>query len=812
MTEATQAPAPLDGIRVLDLSAHATGALTTMILADYGAEVIWIERPGGSDLRREPAFPMWGRNKKSRILDLKEPSAKATLLELAAGADVVVTDWRPGVASRLGIAYEALAADNPALIVCEITGFGNEGPFATLKGYEAVVAAKAGSFHAPARPMFSPIMAASFGAVNGALQGILAAIYAREVHGHGQLVRASLVQGITGYDLYPWLGKSVSTAKAHNVAVGGVGITIYPAISGLVAFTADGRCIQCGNFLPHQLAAFLRATELTDWYEAHRTDPTEEVLRVARERIHTKTWDEWEALFAMEANVAVEPYRTTEESVEHPQLVHNGTVVDVVDPRVGPTRQLGPLVNLSATPARIGAPAPAVDDHSGLGWSSSPRQLPQAADDDARRFQAPLAGVTVVELAWFYAAPFGIALLADLGARVIKVENVTGDPHRSQSGAREFAGVKALQGKESVAVDTNTPEGMQVLHRIIADADLVMRNFREDASVRMGVDYAALAQVNPDMFYLYAGAYGSSGPSARKPAYAPTIGVGVGHQARQLGWQRAYVDPPVLDLAQAMSAGADAQTRQFHQFVNADAGAALGVGTAMLLGLVAQKRFGLGQYGETSMLGTNAYTASEEFITYADKPPGIPTDHDANGQGALYRLYETSLGWAFLAITTQPEWQAWCALVSGATNGAVDLAADSRFATPELRTANDRELAEQLTAVFVLLAARDWEYLAMHADVACVEVLQQNYADFFMAHPAIMLNGFAAEVDHPYFGRHLRHGAIAQFSDAQTTMLPGCLIGEQTDQILAEFGYSEAEIVDLKTKGVVVQYDGSLTR
>lgn len=811
MPEFSTSPAPLEGIRVLDLTGHAAGALTTMILGDYGAEVVWVERPGGSHLRQHPAFPMWGRGKKSVVLDLKDANDMNTVLELARTADVMVTDWRPGVAHRLGIDFQALVAQNPSLIVCEITGFGDAGPFARLKGYEAIVAAKAGSFSGPVRPTFSPIMAASFGAVNGALQGILAAIYAREVHGHGQLVRTSLVQGITGYDLYPWLGKSVSTALAHKVVVGGVGITIYPAISGLVAFTADGRCIQCGNFLPHQLEAFLRATGLSEWYADHKSDPTEEILRVARERIFTRTWAQWEALFSAEANVAVEPYRTTEESVEHPQLIHNGTVVDLVDPSVGATRQLGPLVNLHVTPACIGTPASAVNAHAGMQWDTRKHGLPTLSTDESLRFKAPLDGVTVVELAWFYAAPFGIALLADLGARVIKVENVTGDPHRSQSGAKEFAGVKALQGKESVAVDTNTPEGMAILHRVIKDADLVMRNFREDASVRMGVDYASLAEVNPQMFYLYAGAYGSSGPSARKPAYAPTIGVGVGHQARQLGWSHAYVNPPVLDVERAMAAGADAQSRQMHQFVNADAGAALGVGTAMLLGLVAQKRFGVGQYGETSMLGTNAYTASEEFITYANKLPGIPTDHDANGQGALYRLYETAAGWVFLAVTTESEWQAWSAVVAAVSGGAVELTSDARFASAALRQANDEALSEVLGTVFARLAARDWEYLAMQADIACVDVFLQSYADFFMAHPAVLLNDFAAEVRHPYFGRHYRHGPIVQFSDAQTPMLSACLIGEQTDAILNEFGYSEGEIAELKGKGVVVQYDGSLT-
>ena len=104
----------------------------------------------------------------------------------------------------------------------------------------------------------------------------------------------------------------------------------------------------------------------------------------------------------------------------------------------------------------------------------------------------PLAGVIVLELAWFYAAPFGTALLADLGARVIKIENLEGDPIRHMSSVPELAGVKGTQGKESIALDYRSPEGHEVLERIVAKADIVMRNFRQGPSVETGIDYERL--------------------------------------------------------------------------------------------------------------------------------------------------------------------------------------------------------------------------------------------------------------------------------------------------------------------------------
>jgi len=458
-------PAALDGLCVVDLSGSLAGALTSMVLGDNGADVITVEPLGGDGLRAFPAYAMWHRGHRSVIADVTTASGRERVIDLTDGADVVVQDWRPHVARRLGLDHDRLAESNPRVVTCVITGFGSAGPWSAIKGYEGVVSAKAGAFTVDGRPRFSPVPAGSFGAANGALQGVLAALYQREDTARGQRVEASLLQGLTAFDLYDWLAKLVPPSLMVRKGPAGVGATVYPAISGLVAFTKDGRCVQFGNFLPHQLDAFLRATGLQEWYRDGVERSTEEVLSVARRRIHERTWDEWNEAFARESDIAGEPHRTTEEATRHPQLVHNGDVVEIDDQKLGRTRQLGALVRLARTPAR-------------------------------------LAGVTILELAWFYAAPFGTALLADLGARVIKVENLEGVPHRSQTGVEEFAGVKALQGKESIALDTSRPEGMEVLRRLVRRSDAVMRNFRQQAAVRMKIDYDALVGEKEDLVYL----------------------------------------------------------------------------------------------------------------------------------------------------------------------------------------------------------------------------------------------------------------------------------------------------------------------
>jgi crotonobetainyl-CoA:carnitine CoA-transferase CaiB-like acyl-CoA transferase len=378
---------------------------------------------------------------------------------------------------------------------------------------------------------------------------------------------------------------------------------------------------------------------------------------------------------------------------------------------------------------------------------------------------------------------------------VIKIENLEGDPHRKQAGLPEFAGVKGLQGKESVAVDTLTPEGIEIVHKLVARSDLLLRNFREAASRRMGIDYESLAACNPDLFYLYAGAYGADGPFAARPAYATTISVAVGENARQMGWARVFdVDEPVhKGPAPLTIPDVGAIT------TNADTTAAVSVGTAMLLGLLAKQRLGKGQFAQSSMLATNTHIVSDDFVRYDGKVgPPLP-DRDAHGLGPLYRLYQAASGWVFLAAPTQAEWEGFRRAARRVAEA--DLA-DPRFATPGDRARNAAALAQALAALFLRAPADAWEREALAEDVACVEVSRDPLAVVMIRHPALVQNGFTAEVDHPFFGRHVRHGPLVSM-EAPASMRPGCLLGQHTRAVLAEIGYSPAEIENLKARGVI---------
>jgi crotonobetainyl-CoA:carnitine CoA-transferase CaiB-like acyl-CoA transferase len=790
----------LDGVRVLDFSWGLAGAVATMVMCDNGAEVVKVEPPSGDPQRVVPAFAQWHRGKKSVAADLRTDDGRRQAGELADAADVVVLSFRPGVAETFGLGYAELSGRNPGLIYCAITGFGPKGRYANVKGYEAIVGAKAGTMAGQDRPRYAAIPGASFAAAQGALQGILSALFLRAQTGRGQKVEASLVQGLTAYELYNWLGPQLPEELANKPRVG----STFSPVSGLVGFTKDGGWLQFSNFRPHLVGAFLQAVGLAGYYAqaVERKDPPQVITETVLRRIHEKTLDEWMDVFLQSDDIGVEPFRTPREALAHPQMLHNGHVLELTDPALGKTRQVGPLVRFSRTPSVPTEGAAPLGSTPASSAFAVARPAPGEGRADAPKSHAngPLTGVTVLELAWFYAAPFGTALLADLGARVIKVESASGDPHRYQNPLPEFSGVKALGGKESIVVDYRTPEGRQILHQLVARSDIVMRNYRQQNSVATGDDYDSLAPANPDQVYLYAAAYGSDGPYTTRPAFAPTMGVAAGHRAYQLGWEHALEGRRPLSFEEGVDELAAQRLRQGGPTNNADAASALVVGTGMLLGLLARQRSGHGQYLETTMLCSNAYVVSDEFFDFEGLRPA--TRHDENGAGPLYRLYEAKEGWVFLAAPMESDWDELVAVLADVV-GRTATAVGSRFPTAEARSSHPDDLAVELSRIFAERGAAEWEQLLLARGVACVEVSRGPFSDFTISSETVVANGFATAVEHPLFGQHRRHGPIVTLSETPGRPGPGCLVGQHTRQILAELGYSDEQASDLRERNIV---------
>jgi crotonobetainyl-CoA:carnitine CoA-transferase CaiB-like acyl-CoA transferase len=811
----------LEGLRVIDLSPTRLGAQVSQLFADFGAEVIWVEPPGGAPMRHQPAFAFWARGKRSVELDLGTDDGRDALRALVAGADVLIETFRPGVMDRLGFDPDALAALNPRLVHTSITGFGHVGPYAGLQGYEGIVAAKLGVFQAfnrmvpDDRPPFVNVPWCTWPAIQTALHGTLSALIEREHSGLGQRVEASLAQAFTAVDTWGWFEQYIERKwpgaykRANSYDEDEIPTTPF-AYFLLIALTKDGHWLQFAQTAPRLYAALMRALGL-DWMF---TDPEwagipvfpdqqrrEALWARMLEVANTKTLAEWQQVFEDDPDVFAEEFRAGPQVLEHPQVKWDGSAIELIDDERGPVHQPGPLVMMKATPADTTRSAPTVgrdqalvaDALGGATPASAPASTGARADAPTG---LPLDGMTIVEFAVQFAAPHGTTLLTDLGARVIKIEALEGDPIRSILPFPETGAAKVMAGKETICIDLGTPEGLALAHEIIARSDMVMQGFRAGVADRIGVGYERLRQLNPDLVYVNATGYGTGGPNGHRPAYAPSIGAAAGVARGNVG--DLVEERAGMTLAEIrhgtflLTVGAVVSNAQ------ADGFAALGVGTAVLLGYLARQRGKGAQELTTTMINTNAHAMSAQVVDYPGSPGEPGPDIEMRGLSALYRSYDARDGWVFLAA---PQDEEWSRLVS-ALAPYVDLA-DARFADRAARATNDEALAHALAGAFATRDKADWERDLRAADVACVAVTTSSIEDVLWSDDFAVASGYVTEADHPVFERHPRMAPLVRFSRSATKVGDGNLAGAHTDAILTELGRTPEQIADLRERKIV---------
>lgn len=814
------AHAALRGLRVLDLSTHLAGAHATQLFADFGAEVIQVEPPGGSILRSSPSFPFLARGKSSVVADLARSDGRRYAAQLAAEADVVVESFRPGTAERLGLGYDDLAAANPGLVYVSISGFGTEGPYARVKGYEALVMANIGGHHALAPlverdgPAFGAVPFCSFSAAQSALQGALSALWERERSGRGQHVQTSLVHGIAAHDPWNWFLHFIieqypdAFVSAPHVADGVPNSALVYRL--LIGLSEDGEWLQFSQTARHLYEAMMRTLDL-GWMLDHPDwkglpvveDPRQrvELWNTMLERVRARSAEEWAGVFDREPNVWAERFRSGPDVLEHPQLQFEGASVVADDPVRGAVLQPGPLARLSRTPADVRRPAPSptlseVEVH----WTPRPAREPVASADVADA-GAPLAGVTILELGMYYAGPFAGSLLADLGARVIKVEPLTGDPMREIASFPEVGAIKVLQGKETVAVDIATDEGRRLVRELAARSDIVLQSFRAGVAERLGVDAASLMADNPDLVYVSCGGYGADGPCARRPAYAPTIAAASG-LALRLSGDSVREGAAALDLEDVKQTAVRLITATNASFAQCDGLGALGTATAALLGLLAARRGAGGQQVFTSMLNTAVHANCEDIVAWDGKPTVAAPDSDLHGLNALYRLYRAADAWVFLAAPQDREWDR---LVTHPDLS--DLGSDRRFGTAAARHEADAELAEELGRRFAGRSAREWETELLALDVGCLVANDRSVESVLQSDDFGRASGLVVDVDHPMLGTHPRLTPLVRFSRSSTHAGPGTLLGQHTRSVLKDLGYSDPQIDDLVSSNLVAAAD-----
>jgi crotonobetainyl-CoA:carnitine CoA-transferase CaiB-like acyl-CoA transferase len=803
----------LAGIRSVVLSPSYVGMQVAQFMSDNGSEVVLVEPSGGSPLRRAAAWPAWSRGSKSVELDLDRDGAAAQAVGIASGADVVFEAFRPDVVERWGLGYEQLAATNPALVYASVTAFGRHGPLARLKGYEGVVMAKIGAYDQftvlvdRSGPAFASVPYCWFSAAQLAIQGILTALFERTRSGLGQRVDTTLVQGVAAHDVFGWMIRH--TAQRYPEAF----LEVPPvdprtqvpntwmAYALMIGLSADGRWLQFSQATPKLFHAFLRSIELDgpEWDRAWEDDDLarrSEFRDRALTAIKRRTVDEWQEVFDQDPDIFAEVFRRGRELFSHPQLIHDRRFVEVEDRQLGRVRQTAPLVQMSGTPGRGDRSSPSLDEHGEdlrRRHRPTPRPGPSLSERPCAR---PLDGVTILELGTFFAGPFGATLLTDLGARVIKIEQLDGDPIRWQVPMPEVGAIKVLLGKESVAVDFNRPEGQALVHEIARHCDVALVTFRAGVAGRVHMDEETLRAVRPDLVYHTASGFGVDGPYAHRPAYAPTIGAGSGMARRNIGG--AVPENPDLSLDQ-VKAGATRLFAAGTTVGHPDGFSGICVATGLLLGVVARALGHGGQTVRTTMLSTMSHVLSDDLVDYKGRPEIAVPDAGLHGLDALYRLYETADGWVFLAVRRGKEW---ASLVEALGDGS--LASDPRFASPADRRAHDRELAQLVGDLLSTRSAREWEEVMAAADVACVAVAKgPAHAVLMDADGLGRALGMVTDVDHPILGRHPRLAPVLCFSRSATRAEGAPAIGQHTDSVLAEFGVGPERIAQLRADGVI---------
>jgi crotonobetainyl-CoA:carnitine CoA-transferase CaiB-like acyl-CoA transferase len=774
-------PGPLEGLTIVDCSGGTAGPRATGILADYGAEVVWVEPPGGDPWRRArpAASSVFNRGKRSVALDVAEDGDRQLLLRLVGGADVFVESWRPGVAEGLGLGWDHLRARNPRLVYCSITGFGTGGPHRELPDHEALVHALVGTMAEQAGhregPIFQGLPFASIGAAYLALIGVLGALLRRDEDGHGRKVETSLWDGALAYLSMLW-GESDQSVANPAPALQPGGTSTMRLITRSFQ-CADDEFIGIHTGAVGAFGRLMKVVGLDDRIPPSETGMDIGVPLTAEQQ--ELLFNELPGIFRMqprdywvkallEADVCGIEHLRPGEVFDTEQARHNGMVVTVDDPVLGRVEQVGPPAMIPANPPSVGRGAPRPGEHF-IDLTSPAPAHPAAASPDRR----PLfEGLRVLDLGAYYAGPYSSRLLADLGADVIKLEPTQGDQLRGLE--RPFYSAQA--GKRSLAVNVKDPDVRPAVEALVRWADVVHHNMRPGAAERLGLDYEQVKALNPRAVYLYAPGWGSSGPHRLRQSFAPMMSGYAGVTFEVAG---AFNEP-------------------MPPTGNEDPGNGMLGAVAVLMGLLVRQRTGSGTYIENPQLNATMAHMAHAVRTGDGTVVGAGLlDTLQFGNAAVERLYETADGWVCLACFEDQEFAGLADALQLPT------LRDVRFATADGRRAVDDELATLLSDAF---APRRTEEVvtALRAAGVPVAVPTGRNMHAIMNDPDHRRTGRVAEVRHPAKGNVRELAVLLRVSD--TDVPPHRLapeLGQHSDEILTWLGLNADTISQLRARGSV---------
>jgi crotonobetainyl-CoA:carnitine CoA-transferase CaiB-like acyl-CoA transferase len=765
----------LTGINVLDLHSNLGAAYAAMLLAEQGADTIMVEPTGGASERGTAHFQVLNRSKRSIALDLSSSEGKSAIAELITNADIVITGSTPARLKAQGLDYSTIRKINPRAIALNVPPFGSRGPDAEFDATDELIAARAGisgsQWARSGNPVPLVFPAASYSAGVMGASAAIAALLARDRGGEGQELEVSILAGALSLQTGGVLKHEKMTTMYHGPQdpLGPIPCyRLFEASDGKFLFVACGNTTFWGKFaiavdLP-ELVSDPRFESAPWGIPAEHWQSLKDILEPV---IRTKPRDEWLKILR-EADVPCAPVMTRQEFIAYPQTAAIGMRREVRDRVLGNTIQLGVPVTLSATPGDIASPAPMKPEpnrHESFRVKSAP---PQTASN-RQSHKGPLDGITVLDFASYIAGSYGPMILAQLGADVIKIENLDGDAFRNFG----FGFLGWNQGKRGLAIDLNHREGLDIVYKLAEKADIIVENLRPGRMKRFGLDYETLAKTNPGIIYMSVNAFGNVGPDHNQPGFDPLLQARSGVMAAQGG---PHHHPVYLTCAIC------------------DYGAAMLSAFGCILALRARQQTGRGQFCSTTLLQAAMAFQAGEFIFYDGRPAMENGSPERRGSSALSRAYQCRDGeWLFLSAQSASQWRALGGIF--ASLAKIDYAAAA--SEPE-----DGKLASTLAEEFQRL---DRDHALAQLSRAEIPATVVNHFKDLFSDPQVAANELLAELNHSQWGKVWQTGMLMKFSATPGRIERAApMHGEHSDEVLREFlGYDSAATAALRARGII---------
>ncbi len=771
----TRKTGPLLGVRVVVLPKHMSAKVAATLLADNGATVVEVSDP---KIKPEPGWELaetvWRRGK-----DVVEFDGGTSLAKLVANADVFISDYHNEELDALDVSPAPLCARHPKLVYLQISAYGRESASEREPWSEPLIWARQGFFWRQAGTREGPKMPSfptgSYATSFNAMTSILAALHVRNDTGRGQFVETSIADGIASQQgmMWYWCENEAAPDTPINISKGGMGRLVLEAYQ-----CADAEWIHVHSGSKGGFPRLMELAGLTEKIPPIPTDAQSEIgqpiepwqLELVHETLPamfaTKTRAEWLKILR-DLDIPVMPDLKPGEIYVDPQVLENQLTSLVELPDGETVRVGGAVVKFSEAPS-----TPAIIAERKVGIDEALEDLTHAATrvaqpkygnaDPARRY--PLAGLKVIDFGVFFAGPFASRLLADLGADVIKIENLSGCPMREISKGRYFQA--ANHYKRTMTLNLKKPEARPVVERLVKWADVVQHNLRPGVAESLGMGYEDLRILNPGVIYCHSPAFGSIGPYRGYPGFEPLASAITGLLMRHGDCQ--YVGPR-------------------HAIGSMDPGNGLLGAAAILMAIYHRDRTNEGQYVECPQLGSGILSTLDTVM----RPDGsiadpLATDDEQYGFSWFCRLYQCADGWLVVHAADEEARRALCA-VAGASSGS-EIAAITAWAS-------QRKVKDAVDAL-------------RRAQVP-VEPIGLPYKPdrYFFEEENVRFNRVIEFQNHPRWGRYRDLGQFWRFSTSPVR-LPGDgkfvpPLAANTREILAQHGFSPSEIESLIAKRVV---------